>query len=339
MGPNGGRLLAKAFARWPSLRALLLTFNTIGNEGLEHLFEGEWDLENLCLDHNGFLGPSAAAALCRGSSRWPNLKILRLSGNGLDSESLDIIMQVTWPKLEVFTLSNNNLGPGGLAVVAAADERLPCLKKLTMDELRPGGFPELLNVPWLNLEVLFVSGLHWSPGLQGVRALADATEHGRLPSLKELRLPFCFLDATKIEALLRYPWPKLEKLDLLQSPFGNRGAMSIGGAAERLPSLVKLKIEECGLGAKGMAYLFNANRESLKKVTLSPLKGASGFPALPKKAKCQWELENRWDLKRIVTARNEFWVVLNVLIRAIYALEFVHLFAVIRLIMLKLDNA
>ena len=305
LSPQSCGFLAEAAPRWPSLRDLRLTFNRIGAQGLEDLLQGvPWNFERLCIDFIGQLSIQNAAVLCLSSIR-STLQTLILGGNILEAEFFEVLLQAEWPKLENFCFTGNDLGPDEAAVLAAASEHLPALKSLAVEDLGPEGFEELMDVVWPKLEVLLVSGVHWPPGLRGVQALAEAAEQHRLPELKDLNLRFSSLDAVKIQTLLSATWPKLERLDVGSSSFGNRGAMAIGAASARLPALQELNLDECSLGTKGMSYLFHGDWKSLERVDISAPRGTTGLPKLPKRLTTKWEMEIIWETKAVIKRKHQ----------------------------------
>ena len=200
---GSGKILAKGAPRWPSLFFFDITGNFLGDQGVDDFLQGHWKFETFTL-YNGLLGINAAISLSRATFR-STLKTLNINF-GFKWETLEIILQEEWSNLEELRLSEDIWGPDLGAILAAANGQLPRLKMLCLHDLGPEGFENLMDAFWPKLESLRVFGLRLAPGSRGTQALANANEHGKLPSLKTLELWCSSLALMDIEALFSSTW-------------------------------------------------------------------------------------------------------------------------------------
>ena len=134
--PALGRVGVRAFSLSPhlaNLRALLLHYNDLGNQTVEHLAHSPFldRLEELYLAGNNLDDEDVSMLL--GGAKWSNLTDLDLRDNRIGNAGAEAIgRSAELPALSTLYLVNNRIGSRGAAALAWADD-LPRLGRLYLN--------------------------------------------------------------------------------------------------------------------------------------------------------------------------------------------------------------
>jgi Ran GTPase-activating protein (RanGAP) involved in mRNA processing and transport len=229
IGADSGGAIATALIHNSTLEYLGLNRNLVGRgvrsgpEAFGALLRApDARLQELAIGHNS-LGPRGCSLILSGLAENRSLRILDLSGNGLNASAagtLALALGSRHSVLETLILRDNDLGPSGCAAIASAFANNVTLRSLDLsgngigDEglsalsLLPGAFTHLTDfrlarsgltkaaLPVL-AACLAVSGairvldLQQNSVASGVTALATVLGQGRLPNLERLDLTSC----------------------------------------------------------------------------------------------------------------------------------------------------
>jgi uncharacterized protein (TIGR02996 family) len=199
---------------FPGLKALNLTGNSLGREGLAPLLGSSLllQLDSLDLGNNGVVDPDLERL-----TRSPGalrLTSLRLPSCGLGNASARLLADPTaLPRLTALSLGHNGLDVAGVRALCSGALG-PRLKELDFSfnplrETGPAYLADSENLP--NLSRLNLS--HASLGDEGVQALTNGPFLGQLTALD---LSLNRIGDRGARALARYPGPvRLRRLDLI----------------------------------------------------------------------------------------------------------------------------
>ncbi|EFJ51092.1 hypothetical protein VOLCADRAFT_116664 [Volvox carteri f. nagariensis] len=232
LAPHTASLLADMLAASPSLQSLCVGDSSLGDDGVAALARGvaASSLTRLDLCNKG-LGLRGAAALCTALAAAPSLTHLLLNSNPkLSDDGLHALCgAAVWAGLRVLEIQGCGVTCSGVRALAASPS---CYR----------------------LEVLRLDGNPLGP--EGGKAIGELL--GAAPQLRELSLRGTELGDQGGEELAAALKPRSKSTSRSGSTEAAVGAVDLRPAPPSRSPLLRLGLEECGLGPRAMAAFRDA---------------------------------------------------------------------------------
>jgi len=226
-------------SNWPNLKVLNVSWNKIGDEGLEVLASGKWPLlEDLNLVVTNIT--AAGLELIIDKSDWPNLKKLNVAQNNIGNKGLEVLMSRNWPLLEALNLSQTNITAQGLKLVMDK-QNWPDLKRLDVsgNQIGDEGLEALVCGKWPFIEDLSLEGTNITA--KGIKFMIDDSNW---LNLKILNVAKNKIGDKGLEILSSGKWPLLEDLILYDTQIKTQDLKSVISKFN-WPNLKKVRIASC----------------------------------------------------------------------------------------------
>jgi len=172
---------------------------------------------------SGKTGTAGVAALVR-LPFFPQLRELSLSYGALTDAAVGKFAAAPSSGFTSLDLSYNRLGPKGVAALASSPHATSLRRlNLVANKVTAEGMRHLARLS--ALEHLDLSG-----GQIGDEGLAALAESPVIQTLRRLRVVGCGIGPVGVEALAAVGPTRLEELDLMDNPVGDRGAIALAGS-------------------------------------------------------------------------------------------------------------
>ena len=235
-------------SNWPHLKRLDVSDNEIGDEGLEILVCGKWNLLEYLSIRRLDITNKGIEALTK-KPEWPNLRKLDASNNKIQDEGLEILTCGKWPLLEHIVLRSLDISSQGIQILIGSRANWSNLKKLEVagNPIGNKGIEILVSSDWPLLEDLGFEKTEITD--EGLEIL---TRKSNWPNLKGLNISGNEIHDEGLGILAHGKWPLLERLYLDSLEITEKGLTSIASISE-WPNLklIDLSYNE-NIGEKGL---------------------------------------------------------------------------------------